>query len=67
MNRTQTTYGELIAFYKSLEGFKHHMELEGYVVPDLNDLGWDFVLSVHQGTKGLVKVRDIPNFSLPSR
>jgi hypothetical protein len=63
----QKTYGEIIAFFKSLEGFKHQMELEGYIVPNIDDLGWDYVLSVVKEEKTLLKVSDIPNFSFPSR
>ena len=61
------SYGEIVAVFKSLQSFKHMLEKDGYVLPDLIDLSWEYVMSIAGGQKKLLKHNEIPNFTLPIR
>lgn len=63
----QITQEEIVAKFKSLDAFKKQLEKEAYILPDVTDLSWDYVISCVAGEKKLLKKSDIPNFTLPSR
>lgn len=67
VENTVTKRADILAKVKSLATFRHKLMREGYYVPDLVDLSWNFVYGYVEGTKQLLKKDEIPNFCTPAR
>jgi hypothetical protein len=51
----------------SSEHTKLKAKLEGYYVPSVDDMSWNFVRQILSGTKGLMKIADDDKIIVPPK